>query len=255
MLKLHTSNRLETLARRLAEATQRPLRSVLQPELVMVQSQGMARWLKLELAERHGVCANYAFPFPKVFCSQVLGAHGGRARHSVRAADDLHGAHSATPPALGDETSLLDREVMLWEIMRVLPEMLDQPEFSPLKSYLSDAADIRKRFQLASQIANLFDQYLVFRPDLILAWDQGQLKAAGAADSPHELWQAALWRRLQQEKSGQHLAALLKEFAGLSAKPDFKPQDVPERISIFGISALPPSYLQVFCALGARIDV
>ena len=95
------------------------------------------------------------------------------ARHSVRAADDPHGAHGVTRP-LGDEASALDREVMLWEILRLLPEMLPQPEFSPLKSYLSDPADIRKRFQLSSQIANLFDQYLVFRPDLILAWDQGQ---------------------------------------------------------------------------------
>jgi exodeoxyribonuclease V gamma subunit len=78
---------------------------------------------------------------------------------------------------------------------------------------------------------------------------------AGHADNQHEVWQAALWRRLQQEKPGQHLAALLKEFAGHSARPDFVPLDVPERISIFGISALPPSYLHVFCALGARIDV
>ena len=72
MLRLHTSNRLETLAERLAEALQQPLRSPLQPELVVVQSQGMARWLKLELAGRHGICANYSFPFPKVFCAQVL---------------------------------------------------------------------------------------------------------------------------------------------------------------------------------------
>ena len=121
MLKLHTSNRLETLAQRLAEAIRRPLRSVLQPELVVVQSQGMARWLKLELAGRHGVCANYAFPFPKVFCSQAL-------------------AGNAASPGDGPA---LDREVMLWEIMRVLPGMLDQPEFSPLKSYLSDPADTR----------------------------------------------------------------------------------------------------------------
>ena len=233
MLKLHTSNRLETLAQRLAEAIQRPLRSILQPELIVVQSQGMARWLKLELAGRQGICANCAFPFPKVFCSQVLAANSASAG--------------------GGPT--LDREVMLWEIMRVLPEMLNEPEFSPLKSYLSDGADIRKRFQLSSQIANLFDQYLVFRPDLILAWDQGQLSAADRADNQHEVWQAALWRRLQQEKPGQHLAALLKEFAEHSARPDFRPLDVPERISIFGISALPPSYLHVFCALGARIDV
>src|ERR1035437_9470122 len=198
MLKLHTSNRLETLAEELAQANQRPLSSVLQPELVVVQSLGMARWLKLELAGRLGVCANYSFPFPKVFCSEVLAAHSDRARHSVRAADDPHGAHGVTRPALGSEASLLDREVMLWAIMRVLPEMLDQPEFSPLKGYLSDAADIRKRFQLSSQIANLFDQYLVFRPDLILAWDQGQSSTAAFQDNQHERWQAALWRRLHE---------------------------------------------------------
>ena len=233
MLRLHTSNRLETLARRLAEALQKPLRSALQPEVVVVQSQGMARWLKLELAGRHGICANCSFPFPKVFCAQALGAN------------------AASP---GAELAL-DREVMFWEMLRLLPELLPQPEFSPLKSYLADPADVRKRFQLSSQIANLFDQYLVFRPDLILAWDQGELSAADLKDSHHELWQAALWRRLHQEKPGQHLAALLKEFSEHFARPDSRPLEVPERISIFGISALPPSYLQVLCALGARIDV
>jgi exodeoxyribonuclease V gamma subunit len=233
MLKLHTSNRLETLARRLAESIQRPMCSVLQPELVVVQSQGMARWLKLELARRNGVCANGSFPFPKVFCSQVLSAN------------------SASPGG----APALERELMLWLIMRVLPELLDQPEFSPLKDYLSDAADIRKRFQLSAQIANLIDQYLVFRPDLILAWDRGLSAAAGGADNPHEPWQTALWRRLRQEKPEQHPAALLQEFAERTAIPDFRPLDVPERISIFGISALPPSYLQVFCALGTHIDV
>jgi exodeoxyribonuclease V gamma subunit len=233
MLKLHTSNRLEALAQRLAEAIQRPLRSVLQPELVVVQSQGMARWLKLELASRHGVCANYAFPFPKVFCAQMLTAN------------------SASP---GEEPAL-DREVMLWGIMRLLPELVTRPEFSPLKGYLADPADVRKRFQLSWQIANLFDQYLVFRPDLILAWDQGRLGPAGVAENQHELWQAALWRCLRQEPPGRHLAALLKEFSERAASPDFRPLNVPERISIFGISALPPSYLQVFCALGASIEV
>jgi len=285
---LHTSNRLEALAERLAKAIHTPLRSVLQPELVVVQSQGMARWLRLELAKRHGVCANYAFPFPKVFCTEVLAAHSGRARYAVRAGEDPTGAHGVTRPTLGGEASLLDREAMLWAIMRVLPELLKQPEFASLKGYLSDPADLRKRFQLSAQIANLFDQYLVFRPDLILAWDQGQSSKAGLAENQHEPWQAALWRRLHDDKTGQHVAGLLKEFgeqvvgqasrlsggrlalgpvnagetpraAGETPAPlnraDFNSPGVPERISIFGISALPPSYLQVFCALGARIDV
>jgi len=233
MLKLHNSNRLETLAQSLAESLRSPLRSPLQPELVVVQSQGMARWLKLELAGRHGICANYLFPFPKLFCAEVLAANS---------------ANPTGRPAL-------DREVMLWEILRLLPEMLSQPEFGPLENYLSDAADVRKRFQLSSQIANLFDQYQVFRPDLVLSWDQGQLSNADLQDNPHEVWQAALWRRLRQDQPGQHLAALWKEFGEQAGKPDFKPAAVPERVSIFGISALPPAYLQIFCALGARIDV
>src|SRR6266571_4577608 len=157
---------------------------------------------------RTGIFANCSFPFPKIFCAEVLAAN------------------SADPGA----RPTLTREVMLWEIMRLLPKMLNQPEFRSLSDYLSDPSDVRKRFQLCSQIANLFDQYLVFRPDLILAWDQSQLGCAALDDNIHELWQAALWRRLRQEKPGQHLAAMWKEFAERVAKPDFKPSNIPARL-------------------------
>jgi len=99
MLQLHTSNYLETLAESLAKTLRKPLGSPLQPELVIVQSQGMARWLKLRLAEAHGVCANYSFPFPKIFCAEVLAANsatpaaqpaGGPARRWFRRAAPSH---------------------------------------------------------------------------------------------------------------------------------------------------------------------
>jgi exodeoxyribonuclease V gamma subunit len=266
MLRLHTSHRLEALVQRLAEVVQTPLRSAMQPELIIVQSQGMARWLKLELANQQGICANCSFPFPKAFCAEVLAANATGVRPSSgaagfaipRAAESpatAQVANIAAPedgrtPAVG-----LDREVMLWEIMRLLPTMLEQPEFAPLKRYLSDSADIRKRFQLASQIANLFDQYLVFRPELVLGWEEGHLSSADPAGNSDELWQAALWRQLRQEDSEPHLAALLKQFHHQSSQPQFTPQAVPERLSIFGISALPPSYLQLFAALGQRVDL
>ena len=52
-LYVHRSNRLEALAGQLAAIMRDPLRSVLQPEIVMVQSLGMRRWLSLELARLH----------------------------------------------------------------------------------------------------------------------------------------------------------------------------------------------------------
>ena len=49
-LHIYKSNRLETLSEALAEVTGAPLRSVLQPEMIVVQSLGMRRWLSLTLA-------------------------------------------------------------------------------------------------------------------------------------------------------------------------------------------------------------
>ena len=146
---------------------------------------------------------------------------------------------------------------MLWEIMRLLPEMLEQPEFRPLKNYLADAADVRKRFQLSSQIANLFDQYLVFRPDLILAWDQGRGSLRGLrGPNDHEAWQAALWRRLRQGKPAPHLATPLE-----GVRRARRPSPISSRRrcrSGFPSSASRPCrrpILQMFRVLGAFVEV
>ena len=58
--------------------------------------------------------------------------------------------------------------------MTILPGCLHKPEFSTLRSYLSDDQEGVKLFQLSSKIADLFDQYLVFRPGMILGWEQGE---------------------------------------------------------------------------------
>ena len=90
-LRLYTSNRLENLAQILAGEVRRPLRSALDPETILVQSQGMARWLKLQLARQHGICCNCRFPFPRAFSYEafraVLGGFAGRGGLRPRAAD------------------------------------------------------------------------------------------------------------------------------------------------------------------------
>ena len=63
MLTVHHSNRLELLADRLAERLREPCGGPLLPEIIVVQSNGMARWLSLHLAQRLGICARYGSPF------------------------------------------------------------------------------------------------------------------------------------------------------------------------------------------------
>jgi exodeoxyribonuclease V gamma subunit len=80
-LHLHTSNRLENLLAELAEFVGKSLGSIFQPEIIVVQSAGMGRWLSLRLAEAHGICANVQFPFPQKFVSDVFRAKLARAGH------------------------------------------------------------------------------------------------------------------------------------------------------------------------------
>lgn len=222
-LRLHTSNRLEDLARSLAETIRQPLRSPLQSELVVVQSQGMARWLKLQLAQHHGVCSNCEFPFPRAFAYESF--------QSVLPKLPLEPAYE---PAL-----------LVWRIMGQLPLLLDLPGFEGLKQYLEEGKDERKLYQLADRIAYVFDQYLLFRPDLILEWEQ-----AATGD-----WQSELWRKISERFRGQHPAALQARFLQHLADSPAPPKALPERISIFGISALPPFYLALFAGLARHLEV
>ena len=62
-LRIYTSNRMEILAEHLAQIVRTPLASVLTPETIVVQSQGMERWISMELARLNGISANCFFPF------------------------------------------------------------------------------------------------------------------------------------------------------------------------------------------------
>ena len=82
---------------------------------------------------------------------------------------------------------------MTWKLMWLLPEMLTQPAFAPLQHYLTDDGDKRKIHQLAGRVADLFDQYLVYRPQWLESWQRGE-RIDGLAEA--QQWQAPLWARL-----------------------------------------------------------
>jgi len=121
----------------------------------------MARWIAHQLAQRNGISARLDFPLPARFLWRVL---------------------QAWLPAAPDVTRF-DQGALLWRVYKQLPELLDQSAFAPLTRYLADDASGLKLYQLARRIADLFNQYLVLRPDLVLGWEQGT----------DQHWQAVLW--------------------------------------------------------------
>jgi exodeoxyribonuclease V gamma subunit len=219
-LTLHTSNRLERLAAGLAQVIARPLRSPLLPEIVVVQSNGMRRWLEQQIAEHHGICSNIRFPFPQKF---------------------FHDLFQSVFPGL-EATKLFDREVMTWRIMEQLPRFASRPEFATIANYIRRDHRGVRTYELARRIAHVFDEYVIFRPKTILDWDAGAGKD----------WQPILWRELQRPAPRQHQAALGLHLIDALQRGD---APVPERVSVFGISTLPPFYVSLIGELSARCPV
>jgi exodeoxyribonuclease V gamma subunit len=233
-LHLYRSNRTERLARALADQLAAPLDSPLQQEWLVVQGRGMAIWLQQQLSRALGVWAGGRFLYPRSFLRELYRAVVGE-----RAA----GLDGWSPAA------------MRWQLMTVLEALVARPELAALRSYVSDDDDGLRMFELASEVADAFDRYLTYRPDMIHAWEQG---------SAATTWQALVWRALVERIDGDHVARLERELLGVTSAvgvadvasaTDVAPGELPPRVSVFGLSTLPPMYVRALAALARRCEV
>ncbi len=236
MFTVYHSNQLDLLKTLTSALIARdPLADPFQQEVVLVQSPGMAQWLQMQLAEQFGIAANIAFPLPATFIWDMF----------TRVLPDI------------PKESAFSKDAMTWKLMWLLPELLTQPAFAALQHYLTDDGDKRKIHQLAGRVADLFDQYLVYRPQWLESWQRGE-RIDGLAEA--QQWQAPLWARLVEytRELGQpewHRANLYSRFINALDNAEHCPPGLPPRVFICGISALPPVYLEALQALGRHIDI
>ena len=214
----------------------------LEAETILVQSNGVAEWLKIALADELGVCAATRVALPARFLWEAYRGMLGRERVPSR--------------------SPYDKGPLTWRLMRLLPALLAEPVFHPLRHFLGDG-DPERRLQLAERLADLFDQYQVYRADWLADWSAGrdQLRCArgeARALAPDQRWQAALWRAVndslpaQQRDSGR--ATIHQQFVDESAS-GAPAGRLPRRVVLFGMSTLPYQTLQAVAALARHTQV
>ena len=230
---LYTGNRLEILADKLAELLDSSPLPPLEKEIILIQSRGMARWLALETASHLKIWANCECPFPNTFIRNI---------------------YKLLIPDLSD-SSPYDKESITWHLMDIIPELLKTPHFKKVQYYL-ESDDGLKLYQLAHEIADLFDQYTIFRADMVLGWE-----AETNSPSSEHKWQHLLWSHLIERLKAKnnlfefHRARLLNSFKERILDPGIDKRLLPSRISVFGISSLPPYHLTVLSALARHIDL
>ena len=241
------ANHLEDLRRAVVFVCQQTPLPPLESETFLVQSNGIAQWLKLALAEQRsdeggglGIAAGMDFLFPARFIWQ---------------------AYRAVLPA-GDvpEQSPFDKHRLVWRLYRLLPELVGEDEvFTPLARFLDGSDPELRTFQLAEKVADLFDQYQVFRADWLSAWEQGRDVVITARNDekaldPERRWQPVLWRRLVEDvgadarTSRSQIHTRFME-VGQAVTTPAHPDRLPRRIVVFGVSSLPRQALEALYVL------
>ncbi|MFZ5724426.1 MAG: exodeoxyribonuclease V subunit gamma [Pseudomonadota bacterium] len=230
MLRVFTSNRLEALLVALGRQLEHPAsRNPLAREVVIVE-RGVDRWLQQRIADRFGIAAGLDLQLPAGFVWETLRRQFPRA----------------------PERSPWESDALAWRLLALLdPAQLTGPEFATVRHYLAGDDDQRKRFQLARRLADLFDQYQVYRHRMVLDWERGV--PAGAGDD--EPWQMVLWQRVAADAGGDHRARLLERFLAAGKRGELDPEQLPSRVSVFAVPALPPAYLQVLATIARHVPV
>ncbi|UEX79885.1 exodeoxyribonuclease V subunit gamma [Spiribacter halobius] len=244
-------NRLEDLRALAVEWLRRHPLAPLENEIFLVQSNGIAQWLKLALARAPeapeggcGIAAAVDVQLPARF---LWSAYRG-----VLGADAV--------PA----ESPFAKEALTWRLMRLLPDLLHDPVFAPLQRFLSDDHDRRKRHQLALRLADLLDQYQVYRADWLSDWAEGRdvlrdARGHEAALAADHAWQPALWRAvladLPASARQRSRAAVHEAFLRAAGELTARPPGLPRRVIVFGISSLPRQSLEALEALAGVSQV
>ena len=238
MLSLRFANRLETLADLLAAQIGRPGDSVFLQDEVVIPSAALRRLLTLYLARRHGICAGVRFSYLARWLWQQI---------------------AAVVPGVAAQ-SPFEADLLAWRIHAAFGDAVWVQPHARLAAYLGQA-DPAMRFELATNVATVFAQYLTYRPDWLATWAQGGAVTLGAAADAgareDERWQAALWRRLLDEigLAERHPAARFVATLDASGAQMVEQGRLPTAVHVFALPDIPPMHLALLQALGTCVDV
>ncbi len=214
-MKLIRSNRTEALADALAAQVREQPLPPFEQDVVVVQSRGMERWLTLALAERLGIWANPSFPFPRTLIEWVL--------------DSLNIGSS-------EEAKAYEPARLKWTVAQALREAPP----SDLGRYLGGLTDDERLLRLATSVATVFDEYVMYRPQMLRRW----------AKSTDDHWQAELWKKVASELGEHDLASRIDDGIAAIRAGSSEGRLRLSRLHLFSLETLPPLFLRFFSELG-----
>lgn len=154
-----------------------------------------------------------------------------------------------------DETLKLEGErrewrprAMSWRLVAAIAEHVGAMPLTAQR--IVEADDGVAQHEFARQVAERFWDYLRYRPELLLAWEEGD---AAQSDEPEtEAWQRLLWRELCSRTGTQSPAARI---AAIRAGKLTLGDDVPPRVHVIAGQRIPPLTQELLERVAEQRDV
>lgn len=219
-------------------------------EIIVVQNAGMQHWLNMSLATARGISMNIDYALPAQYLWKLV--------------------RSLASDEMVPEQSPYSREVLTWRIHQLLASdfVLNCGDFYEVNRYWQGEIDSEngdeqaqlKRYQLAQQLADLYEQYLIFRPDWIDLWSRTELSDSCGKNltgveqvdaKETAVWQGKLWQLLTKQLAYNPKELMANALANIEKKQHL----LPPRLSFFGINAMAPMWLDFIQGLSAHIEV
>ena len=227
---LNVSNSVAQLANQLANNLQQSSHlGTMMPQWLVTQTEGINGWLKMNIAQQLGITANIHFYKPNDVVARLF-----------------------LWTAAGNASLVMDKETLKWHIYAILEEPAFIHRFPDIASFY--AQDGVKQISLATELADLFDQYQVYRHTVIADWNA----AFDHQQVPSE-WQPYVWYRLRTLLGNQYIdrVQIVQTILAQLQVPAYKTlvQKRLPQLHFFGIAVITPYFLQMYKALAAVTDI
>lgn len=236
-LRVFWSDRLDVLAdKMLDEWDNRPAGgNPFERTCIAVGDMSTRNWLKdrFLLHRGHGrrrILANIDFkPLPELV-NDWLAAQ-------VRGKDSGHRKPSEHPYAKG---------VLAWRIDAILkaldPALKRDGVFNPLTEYIGDTVPGRRRFELSARLAQMYDDYLNYRFQMLARWEEPH----GILFGDEEPWQRELYSRLVARNGDTYAKDYLEVFSEASNPETAFANGFPRyaAIHVFDVAFAPWPYFE-----------
>jgi exodeoxyribonuclease V gamma subunit len=230
-LELKVSNSLESLVNDLARQLRGVSGNVFLPQYIVTQTEGMNIWLKQQLALQLGIVANVDFKKPNDLIFKVYQLLGGVYKNT------------------------LSRESLVWFLYELMGQRDFISRYPRQAAYFNVAGPEKdlKRMGLAEKMADIFDQYQIYRPELIRDWNRFE-------ESTRNIdWQAFLWIKAKRLSS---VELPDKTFVSEFILEHLKNPDDTKKLKrtlpavyLFGLSIITRYHMDILSEIAKVVDV